>query len=218
MVKNYSSQNGSVFAVITVVLVIAIVGVLGLVLWQNFINKSDATNTNIAVNTPEDDTLTYRNESIGVEFTYPKEWIKLECNDMYVENPQNQVYFGTTNEGIAIIDGKSTQLCGGGSDFPPQMFFKVVDNSDEYAELGHISPFTNVKIDGKDARKSVTVAGRETIMSGLESTRYYIDINSTQHITIGYNRYPETNGGLRDNSESSRQKFVDVVEKSLRFL
>jgi hypothetical protein len=39
MVSNYSSQNGSTFAVILIVLVVAIAGALGFVFWQNNSNR-----------------------------------------------------------------------------------------------------------------------------------------------------------------------------------
>src|SRR5687768_8592152 len=113
MIRTSLNQKGSAHIVIIVILVIALLGVLGFVFWQNFMKSdttkdaSKVTDTQKSENKPNAETLVYHSDSIGIEFKYPKDWIKIECDSTYVENPQNQVYFGTTNKGLAIVDGKS---------------------------------------------------------------------------------------------------------------
>lgn len=229
MIKTSLNQKGSAHVVIIVILVVALIGALGFVFWQNFMKNDTASNADKSVDTsknenkPKDDALTYRNDVIGIEFTYPKDWIKVECDNTNVENPQNQVYFGTTNEGLAIVDGKSTQLCGGGSDFPAQMRFGIVgvlstDDAEYYKK--NAESISEVTIDGKVAEKIVFIAGSDAIAPypGSEITSYSIDIGNGRAIGASYIRWPSQGGDGRDNSETSRQKFIEVVEKSLRFL
>lgn len=232
MIKNSSKETGSAHVVIIVILIVAIIGALGFVVWKNFLDTPDSSNTSKSVVTPKneetskEDTLTYRSEAIGIEFKYPKDWIKVECDNTYVEDPQNRVYFGTTNEGLAIVDGESTQLCGGGSDFPPQMRFSIgnapsAESIEYYNE--NAESITEITIDGKVARKIVYIAGSDTIApySESETTSYSINIGNGRAVAASYIRWPSQTSDLsggRDNSEASKDKFIDVVEKSLRFL
>lgn len=225
MIKASRGQTGSAQVVIITILIVAILVVLGFVFWQNFIKKDVASNIETTTEYGEandqrsnTDRLTYRNDSIGIEFTYPKDWIKVECDDTYIANPQNRVYFGTNEAGLGIVDGSDANICGGGTDFPPQMAFEINDNDDEYREHGHAQPFTVVEIDGIDARKSVTVGSSDSIPPGLERTQYVVDINDTQHVVFSYARFPDVTSDPRDNSEASRQMFIDLVENSLKFL
>jgi hypothetical protein len=222
MIKSYSKQTGSAHIIIIVVLAVALLGTVGFVFWQNFTQSKDTTGT---VNVPKEenkqnaDMLVYHSDPIGIEFTYPKDWIKVECDNTYPENnPLNKVYFGTTNEGLGIADGKSTQLCGGGSDFPPQMAFSLRENIDEGLYLDYAESATDVMIDGVRAKKYAGLTDSKSIMPGLESTTYLIKKTSSLYITASYNRFPEITSGSRDNSEATKQKFIDVVEKSLRLL
>ena len=221
MVKNYSQQKGSAHIVIIVLLVVALLGALGFVFWQSFMKEKDVntTETSNSVDTSKDETkpktdgLTYRNESIGIEFTYPKDWLKVEC-----DNSLDRVYFGTTNEGLAIADGKSTQLCGGGSDFPPQMVFSLRDDITEGLYLDYAESATDVIIDGVRAKKYVGRTDSNSIMPDLESTTYVIQKTKDLYFIASYNRFPKVTTGSRDNSEAGLRAFVDVVEKSLKFL
>ncbi|QQG50916.1 MAG: hypothetical protein HZB75_00185 [Candidatus Saccharibacteria bacterium] len=226
MVKSSSRQIGSVHFIIIIILVVTLLGVLGFVFWQNFINKKDTVNTetNKTIDTAQNedksksDMLTYRNDSIGIEFNYPKNWIKIECDNTNIENPQNKVYFGTTNDGLSIVDGKSTQLCEVGSDFPPQMTFSISDDIDDGLYLDYAQSATDVMIDGIRAKKYLSFTDSKSIMPGLESTTYVIKNAYGLYITANYKRFPRTTSGSRDNSEASLRAFVDVVERSLRFL
>lgn len=227
MIKTSLRQNGSAHVAIIIILIAALLGTLGFIFWQNFVKKSDTTNIETSKSTDEGkddeqkpgaDTLVYRNDSIGIEFTYPKDWIKVECDDTYITDPQNRVYFGTNEAGLGIVKGSDSNLCGGGTDFPPQMSFAIEDNDAEYTEHGRTQPFTTVQIDDKEARKSVTVGGSDSIQPGLERTRYVVDINSAQHVSFTYARFLESTNSPRDNSEASKQMFISVVENSLTFL
>jgi hypothetical protein len=108
MVKKYSSQTGSAFAVIAIILVVAIVGALGLVLWQNFIQSDEADN--IAA-TQDKDTSSQKpcagsgnsvegdgqfcSEDVGVKFNVPEifqgKFEKVENYDIFegsMEHPE----------------------------------------------------------------------------------------------------------------------------------
>jgi hypothetical protein len=241
MIKNSQSQTGSAHIAIIIILISAILGLLGFVVWQNFIKQDVSINTDEGsvlempkeTEQPAEDTLTYRSDVIGIEFKYPKEWIKVECDNTYVENPQNKVYFGTTNEGLGIVEGRSTPLCGDGSDFPPQMTFGIRDkassddvesrDSEEYYNKNAKS-ITEVTIDGRLAKKIVLIAGSDVIVpfAGSELTSYSINIGNGRVVGASYIRWPsqayDSDLGGRDNSEVSRDKFINIVEKSLRFL
>jgi archaellum component FlaF (FlaF/FlaG flagellin family) len=218
MIKNSHSQTGSTHAVIIIILVLALLGTLGFVFWQNFTSNDEANNTSTTIETeraPMKNTNTYRNESIGIEFEYPKEWLKVECDNTYIENPSDTVYFGTTDEGLAIVDGKDTQLCGGGSDFPPQMTF-AIRTKDENGP-SPTNP-TKVSIDGRAAKKSVGVTGPDSIMPGLESTGYFVELDDNKYVIFSYSRFPEMVEGERDNSQASRDLFTKMIEEDLKFI
>lgn len=220
MIKNSKKQNGSAHVVIIIILVVALICALGFVFWQNFI-KSDSTKeiTNSGSETSKDqvgqtvEMLSYSNETIGVKFDYPKNWVKVECDSTYVENPQNIAYFGTNNYGVGIVEGDESNLCGGGTDFPPQAIVTRVTTRDEFT-----GSYTDVTIDGKSAKKYANVASQDDIQPGLETTRYVVDMGSDQYIVFAYNRFPEGTNDERDNSESSLRDFTKLVEKNVRFL
>lgn len=90
------------------------------------------------------------------------------------------------------------------------------DNIEYYNE--YAESISEVTIDGRVARK--IIAGSDAIAPypGSEITSYSIDIGNGRAIGATYIRWPSQGGDGRDNSEASRQKFIEVVEKSLRFL
>ena len=220
MIKNSQRQIGSAHVVITIVLVVAIIGLIGFVFWQNFIKSDDTlqvSNDTSEKSSNQDkenaNSLSYSNEVIGIKIDYTKDWVKLECDNTYVENPQNTVYFGTNNYGVGIVDAKESNLCGGGTDFPPQAAITRVETRDEFT-----GTYTNVTIDGKIAKKYTATSGQDSIQPGLEMTRYLVDMGSGQYIVVSYNRFPGIENDKRDNSEASLQSFTKLVEENLQFL
>ena len=219
MIKNSSKQTGSTHIIVIVILALAVLGLVGFVFWQNHI-KNDAPKvtdtTSETTNSQENqnaDKLSYTNEVIGVSFDYPKNWVKVECDNTYIQNPKSTVYFGTNNYGVGILEGTTSNLCGGGTDFPPQMSVARVGVSDEFTATS-----TDVTIGGKSAKKYTAVAGQDSIQPGLETTRYAVDMGNGQNVIFGYNRFPGVSTGNRDNSDSSLQDFTNLVEKDVRFL
>lgn len=219
MTLNSQKQTGSAHVIILIILVVAIIGVLGFVFWQSFM-KSDTTKvanttseTSDWQNTQAVETISYSNETIGVKFDYPKDWLKVECDDTYIENPQRTLYFGTNEYGLDITESGISNLCGGGTDFPAQMTIKRVGAD---AELE--GAFTNVTIDGKNAKKYTIRTGQDGTIRGLEITRYVVAIESEEYIVLSYNRFPEFVDDKRDNSEASLLQFTKFVEQNVRFL
>jgi len=102
MIKSSSSQNGSAFVAIIIVLLIAIIGALGFVFWQNFIQSPDTPVNQENLSRPDktapaplcaggSDTVEqngiFCSESIGVEFKIPEvfagKFQKKENYDVY---------------------------------------------------------------------------------------------------------------------------------------
>jgi len=219
MIKNSLKQSRNAHVVIIIILVV-VLGLLGFVFWQNLI-KSDNTQPTTN-NTPEtsldqedqnSDSLSYSSKVIGIKFDYTKDWVKLECDTKYVENPQNTVYFGTNNYGVGIVDANESNLCGGGTDFPPQAAIKRVDTVGEFA-----GTYIDIVIDGKNAKKYTSTSDSDSILPGLEMTSYVVDMGNNQYIIFSYNRFPGNEDGKRDNSKASLQSFTKLVEENIQFL
>lgn len=77
------SQTGSAHAIITIILVVAVLGLLGLVFWQNLIQKKDTTPTHTVTTTttpknaasdPYAGWQTYTNKDLGFSVKYPADW------------------------------------------------------------------------------------------------------------------------------------------------
>lgn len=220
MIKNSQRQNGSAHIAIAIILVVAVIGLLSFVFWQNFIKSDDTQQT--AKNTSETtldqenrniDSRSYSNKVIGIKLDYTKDWVKLECNTADVENAQNIVYFGTNNYGVGVVDANESNLCGGGTDFPPQAAIARVNTVGEFA-----GTYIDVAIDGKNAKKYTSVSDPDSILPGLEMTRYVVDMDNDQFIIFSYNRFPGIEGDKRDNSEASLQSFTKLVEENIHFL
>ena len=218
MIKHSSKQAGSTHVIVIIILVLAVLGLVGFVFWQNFVKNDTTKNTTTSETSNQQegqnkDRLSYTNEVIGVSFDYPKNWVKVECDNTYIENPKNTVYFGTNNYGVGILEGTTSNLCGGGTDFPSQMIITKVNVSGEFTATA-----TDVTIDGKSAKKYTSVAGQDSTQPGLEATRYAVDMGNGQNIIFGYNRFPGASGDARDNSDSSLEDFTRLVEQNVRFL
>lgn len=72
MVRNYSSENGSIFGVVVIVLVVAIIGALGFALWKNHANTNDQVMSNITKTEPIKDGIV-KVERLSKSYTIPKE-------------------------------------------------------------------------------------------------------------------------------------------------
>lgn len=120
MVKNSSSQYGSAFVIIIVILAVAIIGALGFVFWQNFTQSDEAKNNSIAtqekVEQKPEQLCANKNhvveadgvfcsEDIGLEFKVPEvfkgKFQKAENYDIFegsMEDPQG------THAGKSIVN------------------------------------------------------------------------------------------------------------------
>lgn len=218
MTKNTRNQRGSTHVVIITIIAIAIIGALGYVLWNAFVRTDSQQGTQQTIEAPQtqiDESTnleTFNSEVIGITFTYPKDWVKVECDSEHLENPQNTVYFGANNYGVGIFEGSESILCGGGTDFPPQITISRVDT--EYAFMGETAELT---IDDKPAKKYVETASEEGILPGLERTSYVVDMGGNEYVVFVYNRFPGKSGDSRDNSDGTLGEFIKLVEKSTRF-
>ncbi|MDB5162492.1 MAG: hypothetical protein JWN28_99 [Candidatus Saccharibacteria bacterium] len=216
MIKNSQNQIGSAHVVIFVVLVAFIIGALGLVVWNNFINKEESQSSFTSSNgksdsftspTQESDEKTYKNETIGISFTYPKQWVNLNCKD----NP-NIVFFASDSRGIG--GDNDSLLCGGGSDFPPQMSFYIANGSVEIA-----NDASSLIIDGLEAQKSVFVSSNESIRpEGFEITKYSVPLADGRAVVFTYSKWPKESTSSYDTSDETKQRFQDLVESSLTFI
>lgn len=77
-----NKQSGSVLPIITVILVVVIIGLLGFILWQNFMREETPdTNDSTAITEPESNVQRYSNQTIGYTIEVPSDW--------YLTEPQN---------------------------------------------------------------------------------------------------------------------------------
>lgn len=163
MVKN-SSQNGSTHVVVIIILVVALIGVLGYILWTNFLAPKDEVSQQVVtsskdssgqVNEPDDiykDWKSYKLEREGLSFRYPATW-SLEDNSQTAweckPNAQN-----CPDKSIDIVNLSSTTgLQMGiltGSDFTPRVKSEgcpaAMDACNQYEQ------------------ESITVAGKQLYM------------------------------------------------------
>lgn len=154
------------------------------------------------------DTISYQNAELGITFEYPKEWKLVDCNDEY-----KAIYLASDDRGVGINDDGQSILCGGGTDFPPQVSIMVKPENDYQ---GDTQP-TAVTIAGYPASKYVDVLdGSGLYPAGFEWVTYYIDRGSDV-LEIRYAKWPADEAHY-DTSEESKQLFTELVEKSLRFL
>ncbi len=218
MIKKSQNQTGSAHVIIVIILVIAIIALLGFVIWKNFINKDEPHSANVNnvstsdVETPPpqgSDDKTYKNESIGISFKYPKDWVYLSCDD----NP-NIVFFGSDVRGIG--GDNDSLLCGGGSDFPPQMSFYIAQTSGSVEDAADPSM---LNIDGLEAKKSVFVSSGDSIQpEGFEITKYSVVLPDGRVIVATYSKWPSSASGSYDTSDETKRRFQELVESSLTFI
>lgn len=201
-------QTGHALTIIVIIITIGLFGVLGYVAWNKFLNPANpetpAGQEAAKVNSTPAPTTTFSSDVIGISFSYPEEWVKLECPG----NP-SVVYFGSDIRGVG--NGNQSLLCGGGSDFPAQMSFAVVD--DFVDEAFNSKPVT---IDGVEATKSVFVATEGSIRpAGFEVTKYIVLMKNGKTAVFTYSKWPESESSSYDTSNQTREAFKRLVETSL---
>lgn len=99
MIKNSQNQQGSTHVIIVAILAIALAGALGLIFWQNFVNKETSTKkpnesvANASSETKKEDPYagwkTYTSGKNAYSIIYPSDWIVInETNDdgPYIRN------------------------------------------------------------------------------------------------------------------------------------
>jgi hypothetical protein len=210
MNKSSLRQTGSTHIII-VIIILVLIGALGFVVWNENMNKdesaSSSPNDTLTSSETESNNKTYSNDTIGISFKYPKEWVFLTCDDNL-----NIVYFSSDTRGVGGSD--DSQLCGGGSDFPPQMSFYIANGSVEVA-----SDASTLNIDALEAKKSVFISDGDFIRpKGFEFTKYSIELSDGRTIVCTYNKWPKELSDSYDSSEVTKQQFQNLVESSLVFI
>jgi len=219
MIKNSQKQTGSALVVIVIIVVIALLSVLGYITWNNFFGPK---NGNIApgVNTtqqlsdsqvPISNKKSYTNKSMGISFEYPDSWVSLSCER---SDDIQAVYFASDERGIG--NGNDSLLCGGGTDFPPQMSFMIIPTSDNQ-ELK--AEFTTIQIDNVKVKKYVIITDENSIRPpGFEITYYSAILDNGKTAIFIYNKLPLSSSDTYDTSNETKQQFEDLVELTLQFL
>lgn len=211
---NRKSQTG--FGVVGVIIIILVIVVAGLVGWLTFTRSQPQQGDNQQTEEKQKEvekekasvTKEYTDENLGITFSYPKTWVTLKC-----EGRDNALYMASDNRGIGK-QGESSILCGGGTDFPPQISFQSVDKANVY--YPEFKP-DELVIDGKNALKYVVLAeGDGLSVAGFETTTYYIG-RDTDVLVITYSKWPTGTEGY-DISPESKAKFTEIIESSLKFI
>lgn len=155
---------------------------------------------------PELSDTPYENSQLGFSLRYPEEWIIVECEG------RPNVYFGSDERGVGMTDGASI-LCGGGTDFPAQVSVRTEEKADAERALASQQP-TTVTIDGQEVQKVTYTNSAESLHPHLENTMYFVE-RENDYVVFRYAKWPA--GADYDTSEESKNKFIHMMEETLRF-
>lgn len=211
-------KTDSGFGVVEILVAIVVVGLMGAVGWLYYSNNKEQAKDSapqheqqVSKEQPSQEaanTLELTDSEIGVKFSYPKSWVTLKCDD----RPKS-LYLASDNRGIGKMGDGNSILCSGGSDFPPQISFELVEPG--FASNGDITP-QELRIDGHAARKYTYVDDGTGLRSaGAETTWYTVEKNDGI-LVITYHK--AASDEYSDSSESSKAAFTQMVESSLEIL
>lgn len=213
---NDMKKNQKGFGVIELLILVVLVGLLGFLGWRFYearqktdeSPKIESTSQVSVKDTTPQGWVKYKNNDLGISFSYPKQWKLVDCASI----EHKFIYLGSDNRGVGISgDGKSI-LCGGGTDFPPQVSIAVKAENDY---VGKATP-TLLTVDGHSAKKYVDVLdGAGLYPEGFEWTAYYIYMDGGV-LEARYAKWPQGDE-YYDTSEESKNEFTKLIEQTLSF-
>jgi hypothetical protein len=121
MIKKSLRQKGGAHIVITVILVIALLGVLGFILWNNFIAKENGNDSTKKIETKQQnpvtpkvdlysDWLDYKSTAGGFNLKYPKGWVAKEASDEEMTSAFASTSFAPTGNSIITVSSFRSNL------------------------------------------------------------------------------------------------------------
>lgn len=152
MTQNYRKQQGSVHAIIIIILVVALLGALGFIFWQNVIkNQSNSGNTSTTSTNDNKNKEAYDYETDEYAFNYPAGWRLVEEKSLVEGDDQTYPSVQSSdyehNIGMGVKTGGVVEVY-----VSPLGEGETVDKAVEAAkELPYLSDVKKVSIDGADA-------------------------------------------------------------------
>lgn len=146
----------------------------------------------------------YSDPSGLYKIKYPGDWQLVRCRN------NNSVFFGSSpaNVGFQGEEDDLPIVCGGGSDFPPQVSIQTVP------ELDSSDGGTQITIDGVSATKERIVSDGSGLFSeGFITLSYRMVVNG-KNLVITYHQWPESHDSY-DIDPKNEKVFETMVENTL---
>lgn len=163
--NSLQKEQGSMHVIITTVVAVAILGSLGLVFWQNFINKKASTSadTNTTTSTRADTTVQaasdtgdkmYKNTSLGFSLSYPSDWTVTEgasgTNDVILLASPATIAAHKTNASADStgydITIQSQPQSGSTNSFSSGAILALKGNAAEYASMKYVEAINSFNV------------------------------------------------------------------------
>ena len=151
----------------------------------------------------------YTDAALGISFHYPGDWVTLKC-----DSGLGGLYLGSDGRNIGLGDSESESiLCGGGTDFPPQIVFDIsTSDLTDFSRSGlTIDSHRAIKAEAVSTEEGLRPAGFKTVMYTIEG--------ESQDLKIVYNQWPDTEdySAAYDVDPVNEDTFSRIVEETLQF-